>query len=87
VAPGTAGGAAMTSPGRRFCDSPHYCCEHVRRWGGDQQDQRRYLCARDDDGSGRHCWEIRPDPETGRLMARPGCGGRGSRTARAPDAI
>ena len=55
------------------CDLPGWVCPHLLRWGGDARDRRRFLCARDDDGSGRHLWEVLRDETTDRITARAGC--------------
>lgn len=57
----------------RFCRSSRWCCPHLQTWGGDTKDRRRFLCARDDDGSGRHCREVRRDGDTEDVLALPGC--------------
>jgi len=58
----------------RFCLTPRWRCPYLAQWGGDTKDRRRYLCCLEDDGSGRHCREVKRDPEDeARVLALPGC--------------
>jgi hypothetical protein len=57
-----------------YCDNPSWVCPHVRKWGGDAHDRRRYVCARDADEIDRGHVTLEIDPKTDRLVAREGCG-------------
>ena len=57
------------------CDSDDgsRVCRHLRRWGGDRYDRRRWLCVRD---GARHEWEVHRDDHD-RPVSRADCDGYG----------